>query len=307
MSRTSTPPSVGPRSVRGRSRLPARRRRGALMAAAAALVAVAAGAVSSLPRADESPREELARRLEVKSDRPRFAIAYGAGGTRVNDCFLPNRRFLVFVDHRAETLVVARSAADQVPLAIWREGRVFVHRSLFRSGALSQPWLAVPSDLRGPAGEALRGILGVDLASYLLSDELPPTGRATAVAALEVAKSVRRVPSAAGESDRFSITVDPGQFEEATASAVPSSSTPTGPTSSVSLTPTIDVWLDNGDTVARIDVRAGDTGATRGWTVEYSPLTTAAPAIRAAEVADLTGVDLSSLTPSASPECELPL
>ena len=279
------------------------------MIAGLALLAAGTWAAATYLSRPKTAGDELARRLQAGAEPERFAIAYAAGGTRVKDCFLPNRRFVVFVDRPADVLVVTRSAADPSPLVVARRHRVLLHRSLFRSGAVPDPWLAVPADIAGPAGDALRRALGTDLAGYVLTKYLPATGLATALAALEAADTVRRAAEAG--DDRFTLTIDASRFEELTATTAPSATTagtpPTAPTTTSLPAPTLDIWLDDNDSVTRIDVRVDEQEGASGWTTEYTASTTANPTIPASDIVDLADLDPAQLSSPRSTSCRLPL
>lgn len=67
-----------------------------------AAIAVAAAAVAAWPADSESSTaDELARRLDSVDDPARFSFDHRAGGTRVLDCFLPNRQIGGAVDYDA--------------------------------------------------------------------------------------------------------------------------------------------------------------------------------------------------------------
>ena len=244
-----------------------------MRALTAAVVAVVVGACSA-----SSEQRDLVRRLEAVDVPARFAFDYAAAGTEVLGCALPNRRFRVVVD-RAEGVVAVRDGAGDL-IALSRPDRVVIAGSQFAAPTLADAWVEADVPLDPARSDLVRRALGVDVATYVLSDGAPADGQATAVELVESATTVSVLRREDGGEAVYGIEVDAD--EEARAPGVRAEISVTGE-----------------GRVSRVDVLpaqppgASDDAAT-GWTVEYDP---AEPAPVVAPTG--TTVDLSSLAPSA--------
>lgn len=235
-----------------------------------AAVAVVVAAVSAWTAGGESgTANELARRLVSVDEPGRFSFDHRAGGTQVLDCFLPNRRIGGAVDYDAALAVLRDSAGTEI--ARKHPDRVLLHRNLFADHAVPTTWL----ELQLPMDEELRAqlatILGTELSGYLLTPGLPPSGRSTALAALDAAERIDPLPSTTIDSrrnDGFRITVDADRF----ADIAGADGSRAAPTTDVA-PPTIEVWIDGDDRVSRVTVLPGrldpaDDDAA-GWSIDY--------------------------------------
>lgn len=222
------------------------------------------------PSDDQSPVGELTRRIERTREPDAFAFSYASGGTRVNDCLLPNRRFSGIVDYRSGAMLISLDP-DGHPVAgvLGRTG--FVHRSLLRAGAVAFDWVRVPPGSAGASVEAVRRAVGTGLAGYVFAEGLPASGRATVLELLRVATDVVPVGSedvSGRDTERLRIEVDAEAFLAATeTSAVRDGGTD-------ELVPEVEVWLADDD-VVRVSIRVrGDGGAVsapeEGWVVDYA-------------------------------------
>ena len=267
------------------------------------VVAVVGVAAAALLRSGggqrETPREELEGRLTDVDEPLVFAFQYAGAGTKVVDCFLPNRRFFAVVDKEADVEVFKRSASDTTPIAVVTAGRAFLHSSLFRDGLVPTPWLRTDVPPDPAAMTSLRGALGVDLAGYVLRSDATASAAETVRAALDVAQSVSRMGSA---GDRYRIRVQPEEFDAATRAAGEAGG----------LAPVIDVWFEDQD-IRRITVAparpAGRTGEVEaaGWVLDYSVPSTAPPRTVIGPVTDLAELASTSLTGPRTQGCALPL
>lgn len=174
-------------------------------------VAVVAAVGTRLGDGATGEADDLARRLAATEEPDRFGFAHRAGGTRVLDCFLRNRHVSGAVDYEAGVAVLRDSAGNEI--ARKRPDRVLLHRDLFADGAVPTTWLRLPL----PVGDELRAglttTLGTEVAGYVLTAGLPPSGRATALAALDAAEAVDRLAQTTIEgrrSDGYRITVRRG-------------------------------------------------------------------------------------------------
>lgn len=285
------------------------RRRAALAAAALAIVgAVAFGSAGPAGTA----RGELAARLGDTTEPERFSFAYRAGGTRVLDCVLPNREFTVAVD-QASGVAEIRPRPAAPPVAILRPGReALLHRSLFRDGGVATTWLRVDHPVAPRDADQLGRVLGVDLAGYVVSGTVPPSGRATVLAALDIAREVSRLGRRAGAPaavDGFRITVDADRLDD----VVPrSTGRGDGRAARDEAIPLFDVWLDERNDIVRVEVRPSRPGDERdepaaGWAVDYSPDAVELADRGRLDVTDLREIDSAALRPRTPGGCEMPL
>jgi len=219
-------------------------------------VVVAVAAIVARRPAEPTAAEELRQRLDRAEEPARFSLDHRRGGTRVLDCMLPNTRFSIDVDTAARTMAVRREDGDLVALV--DPDMLRLGRDLFRDPPFTSPWLAVPRDASASTIAGARRVLGADLAGYLLAPEVPATGRATAVAALDAAATVERtVPlrEHGARADGYRLRIDPERFAAAT---LPDAATPTTTSSAAVPVPLIDLWVTGGGMVVRIRVRSAD-------------------------------------------------
>ena len=288
--------------------------RSPLVAAAALLAVFALSVAPACSRAASDgggAREELLARLAKVKEPQRFAFKHAAGGTRVNDCFLANRRFSGVVDRGSAVLEIRGGADSDRVIAVVTTERILLHQSLFAAGLIEETWLQVPRPLDRTWSEALGGVLGTDLAGYVISDGLPPTGLATVRAALEVAAEVT---VAAGErirgepTERFHITVDEERYEAASIGPRPAPSE----ASQAERLPVIDVWAGSRGAVLRVSVQpeptSGEDEASpeEGWIVDYLESEEKLTGTTPGAVVDIGAIDLSALA-AAPTDCSLPV
>ena len=278
-----------------------RRRRVTVLLAVALVGTAGAGWLRSGGSEGETPRQDLEARLTAIDEPSVFAFQYSGAGTKVVDCFLPNRQFFAIVDKEADVEVFKRSASDTVPIAVVTAGRALLHRSLFRDGLVPTPWLRIPVPPAPEARTSLQGALGVDLAGYVLRPDATASAAETARAALEVSRSVLRIGSSS-VGDRYRIRVEPEEFEAATRAAGQAGGG----------APVVDVWF-KGDAIRRIAVAparpADQTGEVEaaGWVLDYSEPSTAPPSTVVGSVTDVAELGGASLTGSRTQGCSLPL
>lgn len=268
---------------------------------------LAVGAILARLGGDPTAADELARRIARAEEPVRFSLRYQRGGTQVLGCVMVNTRFAIDVDTAAETMVVRR---DDEVVAIVDGETLLLGGVLFRD-PLPTEWLAVPRDRATGSEGSVRPVLGADLAGYLLSPELPATGRATAAAALDAARHVAPIePVVVGgqRADGYRIRLDADRYAAA-ATAAPTSVTPSS-TPAAEAVPVINVWVTSDGAVVRVGIRAqtnsGQPGpAEDGWTVDYRPgASQPVPRPGRGEVTDVDLVDPARLAP-ALVGCEL--
>lgn len=276
---------------------------------ALALVAVVATALGTwVGRGASSDAEELGRRLDASDEPSRFSFEHRAGGTRTLDCFLPNRAVAGTVDYEAGLAVLRDATGTEI--ARKHQDRVLLHRDLFAEGTVPALWLHLalpPSDeLRAP----LTATLGTELVGYVLSPGLPPSGRATALAALDAAERVDPLPATTVDdrrSDGYRIVVDADRFAE----TAPSPEDGAAPGTDLT-PPTVDIWIDEGDRVNRVAVLPGrpavaDEEGAGGWSIDYEMSAPPFDVREPTSLSDVTDVELSRLSARPSTgECEVP-
>ena len=269
----------------------------------------AAVATQALDPSATGPEQELARRLGLSREPDRFKFHHRAGGSTVLDCFLPNREFWGDVDYGSGVLLL-RSTTAGTPIAMVADRRAVLHRSLFAAGAVPTTWAQLERPAKPTAHPVVTRVLGVDLAGYVLADALPPSGRATALAALDVAVEVNRIGSqriGAVQADGYRIVVDAEKF----INGASPSSTAASDEAAHTPVPDLDVWLGSDNTVVRIVVqprgidRDPKEPGISGWVVDYSP----GEPVAFTESADVTAFDAlepSTLAAPAAVGCNLP-
>lgn len=277
--------------------------------AAMAILLVAGGCARARSEPAVPAARELLSRIEASAEPKSFEFDHRAGGTRVNDCVLPNRRFVGVVDGRRGVLTVRASTGDGALLVLSAADAVILHRSLFGGEPLPAEWLRLPRDDNAEVEVALRRVLGAELSPYVLSDGLPASGRATAVDVLRVAKSVSALgPTMLGatRTEQFRVEVDSDRYAEALAreadAAVTEDDVPE---------PVVDLWVaENGD-VLRVGVRPGATDddgePLPGWTVDYRAVEQANAVDVQSGIVELSADEIAQLPPPRRATCELPL
>ena len=267
----------------------------------AVVAATAGGCAAEDP--DAAARSDLERRLRAAPRIERFAFDHSAGGTRVNDCFLPNQRFSGIVDHKSSSLLITD---DGEPAVVVTARTAFVRRSLFAAGAVPAEWLRIDPEPPGPVRDAINRALGPELAGYALAGGLPPSGNETARATLAAATKVERLRGTSPRAqtvDRFELTVPSEELIDAQG--------PAGAEDSAVGDAVVEVWVAAVGSVPRIAVRPAPTDGEEedpGWIVEYRPLATTGPVPDVSSAARVESIDLSGLAPAQlAPVCEVPL
>ena len=209
----------------------------------------------------------MIERVEDGAEPAAFEFDFSYAGSRVTECFVPNRRFSALVDYDAGTLTI-RLPNDDSPSAIAKDDTVFVHRSLLAPDAIPSEWLQVAADddeLRDRVARAIGG----DLARYLFARALPATARTTALEVLEVTEEVDELGQAQlpdGGAEGYRLRLDPDAYAAVAttvANEVQGDSEPT---------PVVEIWLRESDVVrVAVSAEAGDTDveAEPGWIIDY--------------------------------------
>lgn len=285
-------------------------RRSTLPVVAVAVIAVFGAAVAAWPDGGTSAADELSRRLAASDEPARFGFDHRAGGTRVLDCFLPHRQVSGSVDYDAGVAVLRDSTGSEI--ARKHTDRVLLHRNLFAEDVLPTGWLELALPIDDDVRARLAAILGTELAGYLLTQGLPASGRATALATLEAADRIDRLPATTigdRRSDGYRITVDEERFAD-----LPGTDDGRAPPPSDVPPPTIEVWVDDDDDhVSRVTVLPGrgepsDNGAAAGWSIDYRNLSQPLDDGRPSSVTNVGDVDLDQLDARPrSAGCEVPL
>ena len=274
------------------------------------VLALLVGFVGLRNWSEGSVARELQERV-ARSDEPvKLGFSYEVRGSRVADCFLPNRRFVGSVDYRSGSFDIQTASGHQAVVLV-RNRRVFIHSTLLREGALGAEWLRVERAELDEAAPLLRRALGGDLAAYVLAGALPPSGRETVLELLRVAERVERLPAqeiASRSADRFSIRVDAQRFDDATAGEAPAAPS----TTQAVAAPVAEVWL-RGDAVVRVAIRPeGDGDAEEaeergaGWAIDYGRAVPLAPTPAPAASVPFASVSMSELARPVA-RCELPV
>lgn len=261
---------------------------------------------------DPSPdgaQHELAGRLRLSGEPDRFEFHHRAAGSTLLNCFLPNREFWGALDYRSGVLLL-RSTTTGTPIAMVTDRRAVLHQSLFGAGAELTTWVQLERPAKPTARPVLTRVLGVDLAGYVLGDALPPSGRATALAALDVAREVNRIGSQSigtVQADGYQISVNAEKFIQ---EASPSSTVASDEAARTPV-PNFEVWLGSDNTVVRIVVQPRDVDRdpkeadTSGWAIDYLP----GEPVAFKDAGDVTAFDAlepSTLAAPAAAGCNLP-
>lgn len=275
-----------------------------LFVAAAVVPVLGAGCLGS---GGSSTAAELRRRLEAVAEPADFAFRFRAGGTRVNDCFLPNREFAGRVDADRELLAVS-PAPGETPVVISTAETTFLHGSLFAGGTTGGEWLRLTQ--RGEAvAETLNRLLGPDLAAYAAPGALPPSGRTTAVALLGVATKVSPLGSSViqGEpAQGFRLTADVADAPRETAE-------PAARRGGPRQVAEFEIWLSPSDQVVRIEVRPTPAGEEDGgepppgWLTDYDPSPQDIDVDPPADAISIDPKALAGMAPRRLASCELPV
>ena len=267
----------------------------------AVVAATAGGCAAEDP--DAAARSDLEKRLRTAPRIERFAFDHSAGGTRVNDCFLPNQRFSGIVDHKSSSLVIKD---DGRPVVVVTARTAFVRTSLFATGTVPAEWLRIDPEPPRPVRDAINRALGPELAGYALAGGLPPSGNETARATLAAATKVERLPATSPRAqtvERFELTVPSEELTDAQG--------PTGAEASPVGDAVVEVWVAAVGSVPRVAVRPVPTDGEEedpGWVVEYRPLGATAPAPDISNAARIDSIELAALAPAqTAPVCEVPL
>lgn len=253
---------------------------------------------------------ELQERVSRSDEPAKLGFSYEVHGSRVADCFLPNRRFVGSVDYGSGSFDI-QTASEQQAVVLVRNNRVFIHSTLLREGTLGAEWLRVEGADVDDAAPLLRRALGGDLAAYVLAGALPPSGRETVLELLRVAERVERLPAqeiSGRSADRFSVRVDAERFDDAVADEARPAPSTTEPVAS----PVAEVWL-RGDVVVRIAIRPDGSGDAEeapehdaGWTIDYGRAVPLAPTPAPAASVPFASVANPDLARPIA-RCELPV
>lgn len=253
--------------------------------------------------APDTPAEVLRTRLEDPTDPTTFSFVYSDGGSRVADCFSPNRTFSGDVDGSAGLMVLRDEGSD--PIAYVAEGRAVLSDRLFSAGSVSAPWMVTRGRVTGPLRDALGRALGTGLAGYVADGLLPPPSHQVATDALAIAKQVRSVRSG-DRSERFTLTLDGARLAAAAPEATATTEALDDPTLEVVLTER---------TITRITVTPGrpatpgpdDAEDAGGWVIDYLPLRRPVVPADVGPVAELVDEDAAGLSPPQITTCNLPV
>jgi hypothetical protein len=252
---------------------------------------VAAAVVASVIGGCSAPTEQrdLVRRLEAVDVSARFSFDYSAAGTDVLSCALPTRRFGVVVD-RVEGVVAVRDDAGHL-IAVSTADRILLAGTQFASPSLADAWVEAEVPLDPARLDLVRRALGVDVATYVLTNALPADGQATAVELVASATEVSVLRREDGGEAVYRVEVIAD--EEAGAPAVRAEIAVTGE-----------------GRVRRVDVlpsqpAAASDDAASGWTLEYHAAEPAPVAAPAGPAVDLLTVAPSALGPRPIAGCDL--
>lgn len=239
----------------------------------------------------QGPVDDLRNRLRNGPRYDTIEVSYRATGTQVLDCALPNRQFDLIVDPSASSIVARRP--DTTEVIAERVGtNLQLAPTLFRGTAQPVDGLRVQlSTLADDDRTELERLLGADLATYLLAEELPADGTATALAALDGVDHIDELLPATldGEPiDTFAWSVDVEEYD-----------------SEDSVPPRIEASIDSRGAVRRLAVIAATNtpAAPTGWTVGYRSTKPVELQLRRTGTS-IDDINLAQLTPSVD-DCEL--
>lgn len=232
----------------------------------------------------------------------RFRFVYNANGTKVNDCFEPNRSFVGDVDLGRGLLVLRRDLSSP-PVAFVTGGRAVLSASLFRKGSHPTSWLRTPGLVDGPLRTSLLRALGTGLGGYVVDGQLPPDGTAFARDGLEVAKEVTQLRDRDG-AQGFALTLDRNAF--------PAASDPDD--ESLLGDPILEFWIGASGDVRRVTVRPGRVPGyseedleVGGWTIDYLPPSEELAVPDLGPMTELGPGDARTIAAPPIETCELPL
>ena len=250
---------------------------------------------------DTGPSADLQAALADDSSPTRFRFLYSAAGTRVNDCFEPNRSFVGDVDNR-EGLLILRRDLSSPPMAYVTGGRAVISASLFQGGTVPTPWVTTSGPVEGALRSSLLRALGTGLAGYVVDGQLPPHGVDFARDGLEVAEEVTRLRERDGARG-FAMRLDRKALPGATA-----------PEQSLLEDPILEIWIGADGSLRRIAVRAGRRAGPKaneldvgGWTIDYLPPIEELRVPDVGPFTELAAVDAGALAAPPIESCELPL
>jgi len=275
-------------------------RRGAASLFVMVMVALTlAGACRS--ERETEPMQRLQAALAEGAPADQFRFLYNAAGTRVNDCFEPNRSFIGDVD-RQQGLLILRRDVSSPPMAYIVGGRAVLSASLFRQGSVPTPWLTTPGPVDGPVRASLLRALGTGLAGYVVDGKLPPDGVEFARDGIEVAEEVTQLPERDG-AQGFALRLDRDAFPDGGE-----------PGESLLEDPTLELWIGSNGTVSRVAVRPGrpqkpsaDDLEVGGWTIDYLPPLDDLTVPDLGPLTELSSVDAETLRSPPIETCRLPL
>ena len=263
---------------------------------AMSVAGVVLGACSSTPT---NPVSELQERIGDPRPPEDFVMTYRSGGTTVLNCVLPNRTFVISVV--GDVLEVWSSTSSATLLAIRSAGDLRLSNALFEPGPLAERWLSVDLQrISAPDLARLGELLGPDLASYLLVVPMPPSGRQIADAALDAATSAQALEPeqiSGRPAEGYRLQLDARDYREASA---PTAVLPAAD----SAAPSIDIWLDEDDAVARVIVTPPAGGDTSGWVIDFDDAIARPSSPRRPSSLPVDDVDLQELR-SAGSSCEV--
>ena len=212
--------------------------------------------------ADEPDADDLAGRLAGMDEPDGFTMVYRAAGTDVLDCVQPNRSFTI--DVAGERFLVR--PPDGTPVAERDGDRLVIHRSLLDDAMIGAEWIEVDlGDLDDDHDDALRRVLGPDLAGYLLAAEPPTSGLQQASSLVPLATSLLPVDPP-GATPTFRLLLDADAYAEASGLDASEAVVP----------PLVDISITD-DRVSRVVVRPAGDQAAGGWIIDFPDPPTALP------------------------------
>lgn len=278
----------------------------AAIAVSSLLVTVLVAAAATRP--SPSAEDELRQRLRRNGAETQTAFTFVGGGTRVLECFFPNRRYGGVTDpagRRAVFWLGDDPKAKRI-IAFVDEDAVVLHRSLFDDAPFGTEWVAFATPLSPNDLTTLSDIAGQDLAADLSATAPPPLAATVVETALNSASSVKPIGSAsiAGRQvDGFRIEVDPNNL----AGSAPAGLSQTG----ADLVPMLEVWITPDGAVARIVVRPQRPDRTvaapeEGWSIDYRPADIDIGALRPTNLTDAEAIPRTEMRPAAF-KCAVPI
>lgn len=170
-----------------------RNRRFLRAACVAAFAALALGCAAE-PRAEAT----LAARLRNADPGPDYTFTYGALGSSILDCTLPNRRFTGRADRQGVVIFDDRLR----PIAVTTPSRRLLHRRLFAPMTTRASWVEVDDH------DQITDLIGPDLASYIGANQPPATPWETINAAIDASDRVHERASAQEEGVTYWVELD---------------------------------------------------------------------------------------------------